>query len=87
MRNVGPGARRCRRPRAPLVRPDAYLAKAVAYPLNHWEALTRFVKDGWVSLDNNLCEQQLRDIALGRNYVYPSIMWTFRADIARINAA
>ena len=51
--------------------PSSDLAKAVAYPLNHWEALTRFVKDGRVSLDNNLCEQQLRDIALGRkNYLF-----------------
>jgi transposase len=51
--------------------PSSDLAKAAAYPLNHWEALTRFVKDGRVSLDNNLCEQQLRDIALGRkNYLF-----------------
>jgi hypothetical protein len=34
--------------------------------LNHWPALTRIVEDGRVSLDNNVCEQQLRDIALGR---------------------
>ena len=51
--------------------PSSDLAKAAGYPLNHWEALTRFVKDGRVSLDNNLCEQQLRDIALGRkNYLF-----------------
>jgi transposase len=51
--------------------PSSDLAKAAAYPLNHWEALTRFVQDGRVSLDNNLCEQQLRDIALGRkNYLF-----------------
>ena len=51
--------------------PSSDLAKAAAYPLNHWEALTRFVKDGRVSLDNNLCERQLRDIALGRkNYLF-----------------
>jgi transposase len=51
--------------------PSSDLAKAAAYALNHWEALTRFVKDGRVSLDNNLCEQQLRDIALGRkNYLF-----------------
>ena len=47
------------------------LAKAAAYALHHWRALTRFVADGRVSLDNNLCEQQLRDIALGRkNYLF-----------------
>jgi transposase len=51
--------------------PSSDLAKAAAYALNHWMALTRFVKDGRVSLDNNLCEQQLRDIALGRrNYLF-----------------
>lgn len=51
--------------------PSADLAKAAAYPLNHWVALTRFVTDGRVSLDNNLCEQQLRVVALGRkNYLF-----------------
>jgi transposase len=51
--------------------PSSSLAKAVAYSLNHWEALTRFVRDGRVSLDNNLTERQLRDIALGRkNYLF-----------------
>jgi hypothetical protein len=51
--------------------PSSELAKAAAYALNHWQALTRFVADGRVRLDNNLCEQQLRDIALGRkNYLF-----------------
>lgn len=51
--------------------PSSDLAKAAAYCLNHWAALTRFVQDGLVGLDNNLCEQQLRDIALGRkNYLF-----------------
>jgi len=47
------------------------LAQAAGYVLNHWKALTRFVEDGRISLHNNLCEQQLRDIALGRkNYLF-----------------
>lgn len=46
--------------------PSSDLAKAAASCLNHWMELTRFVEDGRVSLDNNICEQQLRDIALGR---------------------
>jgi transposase len=51
--------------------PRSELAKAAAYAINHWTALTRFLKDGHVGLDNNLCEQQLRDIALGRrNYLF-----------------
>lgn len=51
--------------------PSTDLAQASAYLLNHWDALTRFVEDGRVSLDNNHVEQQLRDIALGRkNYLF-----------------
>jgi len=46
--------------------PSADLAKATAYFLNHWTALTRFVEDGRLDLDNNLCERQMRAIALGR---------------------
>ena len=47
--------------------PASDLAKAAAYMINHWAALTRFLQDGRLKLDNNLCEQQLRAIALGRN--------------------
>lgn len=51
--------------------PSTDLAKAAGYILNHWQALTRFVADGRVGPDNNLCEQQLRDVALGRrNYLF-----------------
>ncbi len=51
--------------------PGADLAKATAYILNQWTALTRFVEDGRLSLDNNICEQQMRAIALGRrNYLF-----------------
>jgi hypothetical protein len=47
--------------------PASDLAKAAAYMTNHWVALTRFLQDGRLKLDNNLGEQQLRAIALGRN--------------------
>jgi len=51
--------------------PSTDLAKAAGYAINHWDALTRFVEDGRVNPDNNLCEAQLRDIALGRkNYLF-----------------
>jgi transposase len=51
--------------------PSSALCKAVAYSLHHWDALTRFVDDGRLSPDNNLCERQLRDIACGRkNYLF-----------------
>jgi transposase len=47
--------------------PASDLAKAMAYMTNHWVALNRFVHDGRLKPDNNVCEQQLRSIALGRN--------------------
>jgi hypothetical protein len=51
--------------------PGSALAKALGYFVNQWTALTRFLEDGRLALDNNLCEQQLRSIALGRkNYLF-----------------
>jgi transposase len=51
--------------------PRSDLAKAAGYLVNQWTALTRFVHDGRLSLDNNLVERQLRAIALGRlNYLF-----------------
>jgi transposase len=51
--------------------PSSELAKASRYILNHWDALTRFIDDGRLLLDNNVTEQQMRDIALGRkNYLF-----------------
>ncbi len=51
--------------------PSTDLAKAAGSLVNHWPALCRFLEDGRIDLDNNRCEQQLRDIALGRkNYLF-----------------
>ena len=51
--------------------PSTDLAKAAGYFVNHWTALSRFLEDGRLDPDNNLCESQLRDIALGRrNYLF-----------------
>jgi transposase len=47
--------------------PASDLAKAVGYISNQWIALTRFIHDGRLKPDNNLCERILRSIALGRN--------------------
>jgi transposase len=51
--------------------PASALAKACAYSLKHWQALTRFLEDGRLSPDNNLCELQIRSLAVGRrNYLF-----------------
>lgn len=46
-------------------------AKALAYMLKQWDALNEYCRNGWVELDNNLCENALRVVALGRrNYMF-----------------
>jgi len=51
--------------------PQSPMGRAVRYPLNHWESLTRFLEDAKLPLDNNLSEQLLRVIALGRkNFLF-----------------
>ena len=47
--------------------PKDPLRKAVQYYLNHWTALTRFLDDSALPLDNNFSERLLRSLALGRN--------------------
>ena len=42
------------------------IAKAIDYSLNRWAALTRFLVDGNVPIDNNHVENQIRPCALGR---------------------
>ena len=41
-------------------------AKAMDYSLKRWVALTRFIDDGELPIDNNWVENQIRPIALGR---------------------
>jgi transposase len=41
-------------------------AKAMDYSLKRWAALTRYVDDGELSIDNNSVENLIRPIALGR---------------------
>ncbi|NYT77449.1 transposase, partial [Alcaligenaceae bacterium] len=46
-------------------------AVAIGYVLNHWQALTRFLDDGRIEIDNNAAERALRGISLGRkNYLF-----------------
>ena len=42
-------------------------AKAMDYTIKRWTALTRFLDDGQLPIDNNLIENAIRPIALGRS--------------------
>lgn len=50
----------------PGLLPKSPLAQAMGYASNHWRALTRFLEDGRLPLDNNAAERALRPIAVGR---------------------
>jgi transposase len=53
------------------VLPKSPSGAAVRYALNQWGALTRFLEDGELEIDNGATERANRDIALGRGN------WTF----------
>jgi transposase len=53
------------------VLPRSPAGTAVRYALNQWQALTRFLEDGELEIDNGATERANRDIALGRGN------WTF----------
>ena len=51
--------------------PKSAIGKAIAYMLNQWSRLEQFVTDGRLEIDNNLIENAIRPIALGRkNYLF-----------------
>lgn len=49
------------------VAPNSATAKALDYSLKRWVALTRFVDDAQLPVDNNWIENQIRPVAIGRN--------------------
>ena len=42
-------------------------ARALDYTLKRWDALTRYIDDGQLPIDNNWIENQIRPIAIGRS--------------------
>ena len=53
-------------------------AKAIDYSLTRWAALTRYLDDPSLPIDNNHDEQQIRPWATGRNYANCALMRTRR---------
>jgi transposase len=48
------------------VLPKSLMGKAIAYTLRHWQALTRYLDDGFLDIDNNIAERTLRHVCVGR---------------------
>ena len=42
------------------------IGEALAYGLNHWDGLTRFLDDGRIEIDSNTVERSIRGLALNR---------------------
>ena len=55
----------------PEIIPDDRLAKAIAYTYKRWNGLIAYCQDGRLEIDNNLVENTIRPLALGRkNYLF-----------------
>ena len=50
----------------PRVIPKSPTETAIGYVLNQWQALTRYLEDGRLEIDNNNAERRLRPVAVGR---------------------
>ncbi|MDZ7361893.1 MAG: transposase [candidate division KSB1 bacterium] len=53
------------------VLPKSVMGKAIGYILGQWSKLARYISDGRFEIDNNLIENAIRPVALGRkNYLF-----------------
>ena len=51
--------------------PQSLIGKAIAYSVTRWEKLYRYTQQGELEIDNNLVENAIRPVALGRkNYLF-----------------
>jgi transposase len=49
------------------VLPKSPLGSAIGYASNNWDALKRYLEQGFLVIDNNVSKRTLRAVALGRN--------------------
>jgi transposase len=55
----------------PKVLPKSSIGQAIAYSLKRWKTLSAYIDYGMAEIDNNLVENQVRPLALGRkNYLF-----------------
>ncbi len=46
--------------------PRSPMAAAITYTLNQWDALNRYVEQGFLDIDNNAAERAMKRVAIGR---------------------
>jgi hypothetical protein len=50
----------------PEVQPKSPMGEAIGYALNNWAALVRYTEAGFLAIDNNASEREMKRIAIGR---------------------
>lgn len=51
--------------------PSSLIGKAITYAYTRWDNMMRYLEDGRIRIDNNLAENAIRPVALGRkNYLF-----------------
>lgn len=50
----------------PEVLPKSPMAEALGYAMNNWAALVRYTEEGFLAIDNNVAEREMKRIAIGR---------------------
>jgi transposase len=50
----------------PEVLPKSPMGEALGYALNNWAALVRYTEAGFLAIDNNVSEREMKRIAIGR---------------------
>ena len=50
----------------PEVLPKSPMAEALGYTLNNWTALVRYTTAGFLDIDNNVAEREMKQVAIGR---------------------
>jgi transposase len=80
--------------RGPVL-PKSPMAEAIGYALNNWSALIRYTEAGFLSIDNNVAEREMKRIAIGRkNWLFvgsekggqtAAVLYSFTATCQRLN--
>jgi transposase len=77
------------------VLPKSPMAVAIGYALNNWEALRRYTEAGFLQIDNNVAEREMKKIAIGRkNWLHigseqggrtAAVLFTFTSTCQRLS--
>jgi transposase len=75
--------------------PKSPMGEAIGYALNNWTALQRYTEHGFLAIDNNVAEREMKRIAIGRkNWLFvgseqggrtAAILFSFTSTCQRLN--